>query len=212
MFLLKAFTFNPLQENTYVLYNEQKEALIIDPGCYFDEEKEALASFINSNQLQVKYLLNTHCHLDHVFGNKWIFEQFHTKLHLHPLEVEVLKMAPASGLMWGIPFDNYADAYIYLNPGNQIILGNDCLDILWLPGHSPGHLGFYCKKQDFIISGDVLFRESIGRTDLPGGNMPTLIESIKTQLWALPDETKVYSGHGPETNIRHEKLHNPFLT
>jgi glyoxylase-like metal-dependent hydrolase (beta-lactamase superfamily II) len=121
-------------------------------------------------------------------------------------------MAPASGLMWGIPFDNYADAYIYLNPGNQIILGNDCLDILWLPGHSPGHLGFYCKKQDFIISGDVLFRESIGRTDLPGGNMPTLIESIKTQLWALPDETKVYSGHGPETNIRHEKLHNPFLT
>ena len=212
MFQLKEFTFNPLQENTYLLYNEAKEAIIIDPGCYFDDEKENLISFIKNHQLDIKYLLNTHCHLDHVFGNKWIFENFHTKLHLHPLEVKVLETAPASGLMWGIPFDNYIDTYIYLNPGDQIFLGDDCLDILWLPGHSPGHLGFYCKKQDFIISGDVLFRESVGRTDLPGGNMETLIESITSQLWSLPDSTIVYSGHGPATTIGHEKSHNPFLT
>lgn len=212
MFLLKEFTFNPLQENTYLLYNEHNEAIVIDPGCYYDDEKEAIASFIESNQLQLKYLLNTHCHLDHVFGNKWIFEKYQTKLYLHPLEVKVLEMAPASGLMWGIPFDNYNDSYVYINTGDQILLGDDCLDILWLPGHSPGHLGFYCKKQDFIISGDVLFRESIGRTDLPGGNMQTLIHSIKNQLWTLPDATIVYSGHGPSTHIRHEKLNNPFLT
>lgn len=211
MFQLKAFAFNPLQENTYLLYNEDKEALIIDPGCYFDEEKEAVASFIRLHHLHLKYLLNTHCHLDHVFGNKWIYEQYQTILHLHPLEVKVLEMAPASGLMWGISFDNYTGSYDYLNAGDQIMLGNDCLDILWLPGHSPGHVGFYCEKQNFIISGDVLFRESIGRTDLPGGNMQTLIESIKNQMWKLPDETIVYSGHGPETTIRHEKKNNPFL-
>jgi hydroxyacylglutathione hydrolase len=212
MFLLKAFTFNPLQENTYLLYNEQKQALLIDPGCYFDDEKETIAGFIRSEKLELKYLLNTHCHLDHVFGNKWIYEQYQTTLHLHPLEVSMLEMAPASGLMWGIPFDNYQGPFMYLNPGDQIKLGNDFLEILWLPGHSPGHLGFYCQQQDFIISGDVLFRESIGRTDLPGGHMETLLNSIKTQMWVLPDATKVYSGHGPVTTILHEKKNNPFLT
>jgi glyoxylase-like metal-dependent hydrolase (beta-lactamase superfamily II) len=146
-----------------------------------------------------------------VFGNKWIYEQYHTPLHLHPLEVKVLEMAPASGLMWGIPFDNYQGPQIHLQPNEKIQLGEDCLDLLWLPGHSPGHLGFYCKKQDFIISGDVLFRDSIGRTDLPGGNMQTLLESITTQLWALPGETTVYPGHGPATTLQYEKLHNPFL-
>lgn len=211
MFQLKAFAFNPLQENTYLLYNEQKQALIIDPGCYFEEERETIAEFIESNQLELTYLLNTHCHLDHVFGNKWIYEQYHTILHLHPLEVNVLGMAPASGLMWGISFDNYKGSYKYLNPGDQIWLGKDCLDILWLPGHSPGHLGFYCKQQNFIVSGDVLFRESIGRTDLPGGDMQTLIASIKNQMWLLPDETIVYSGHGPSTTIQYEKRNNPFL-
>jgi hydroxyacylglutathione hydrolase len=212
MFLLKAFTFNPLQENTYLLYNEQKQALLIDPGCYFDDEKETIAGFIRSEKLELKYVLNTHCHLDHVFGNKWIYEQYQTTLHLHPLEVNMLEMAPASGLMWGIPFDNYQGPFMYLNPGDQIKLGNDFLEILWLPGHSPGHLGFYCQQQDFIISGDVLFRESIGRTDLPGGHMETLLNSIKTQMWVLPDATKVYSGHGPVTTILHEKKNNPFLT
>jgi glyoxylase-like metal-dependent hydrolase (beta-lactamase superfamily II) len=211
MFQVKAFTFNPLQENTYLLFNESKEAILIDPGCYFEEEKHTLAAFIQSQELQLKYLLNTHCHLDHVFGNKWVYEQYNTRLHLHTMEVKVLEMAPASGLMWGIPFDNYQGPFTYLIPGEQIWMGDDCLDILWVPGHSPGHLGFYCKQQNFIISGDVLFRESIGRTDLPGGNMQTLLESIKQQLWVLPDETTVYSGHGPATTIQHEKRHNPFL-
>lgn len=211
MLFVKAFTFNPIQENTYLIYNEEGAAIIIDPGCYFDNEQDMLAEFIKLNHLQIKYLLNTHCHLDHVFGNKWVYETYSTPLHIHISEKKMLEMAPSSGLMWGIPFDNYTGPLLELIPDNQIILGKDILDILYLPGHSPGHLGFYCQIQNFIISGDVLFYESIGRTDLPGGNHAQLIESIKTKLFTLPDNTTVYSGHGQETTIGHEKRHNPFL-
>jgi glyoxylase-like metal-dependent hydrolase (beta-lactamase superfamily II) len=211
MFLLKAFTFSPIQENTYLLHNENNEAILIDPGCYFDEEKETLGNYITNHGLLIKYLLNTHCHLDHVFGNKWVYDNYQTPLHLHQEEIKMLEMAPASGLMWGMPFDNYKGPLFTLTPGEKICLGNDCLEIILLPGHSPGHLGFYCKEQSFIISGDVLFRESIGRTDLPGGNFETLVTSIRNKLWALPDDTLVYSGHGPVTSIEHEKKHNPYI-
>ena len=211
MFQLKAFTFNPLQENTYLLYNEQKDAILIDPGCYEESEKDELHHFISEHQLNLRYLLNTHCHLDHVFGNLWVYQKFETPLHLHENEKKVLEAAPVSGLMWGLPFEVYQGPLLPLLPGNKICLGEDCLEILFTPGHSPGHLSFYCSKQHFILSGDVLFRESIGRTDLPGGDMKTLLQSIQTQLWPLPNQTIVYSGHGPSTTIGHEKKHNPFL-
>jgi hydroxyacylglutathione hydrolase len=211
MFTVKAFTFSPVQENTYVLFNETGVAIVIDPGCYFEEERDLLQNFITQNKLEPKLLLNTHCHLDHVFGNKWIHENWDLLLHIHPNEKQVLDFAPASGLMWNLPFDNYNAELVYLQEGQKVQLGTDALELIFAPGHSPGHLCFYCRKQGFLIGGDVLFRESIGRTDLPGGNHATLISNIKTKLFTLPDETVVYSGHGPATTIGYEKKHNPFL-
>jgi hydroxyacylglutathione hydrolase len=211
MFTVKAFTFSPVQENTYLLFNETGEAIVIDPGCYFDTERDVLQTFITQNKLKPKLLINTHCHLDHVFGNKWIHETWGLLLHIHQKEKQVLDFAPASGLMWDLPFDNYNAELVYLEEDGKLQLGTDELELIFAPGHSPGHLCFYCRKQGFLIGGDVLFKESIGRTDLPGGNHATLISSIKTKLFALPDETVVYSGHGPETTIGHEKKHNPFL-
>lgn len=211
MFTVKAFTFSPVQENTYVLYNDKGNTFIIDPGCYFEEERDTLAQFLQQNKLQPVKLLNTHCHLDHVFGNKWIYETFGLELHLHPNEQQVLAYAPTSGLMWNLPFENYNGPFRFLNEGDELQLDDDQLKVLFAPGHAPGHVCFYCKAQGFVIGGDVLFRESIGRTDLPGGNHETLLNSIRTQLFTLPDETIVYSGHGPITTIGYEKKHNPFL-
>ena len=146
MFQIKVFTFNPIQENTYLLYNEQNECIIIDPGCYFDDEKDQLKSFINLNKLEPRMLLNTHCHLDHVFGNKFISEEYKLTLQTHPLEKQVLELAPSSGLMFNLPFDNYQGEVIYLEEGDVISLGDDQLEIIHAPGHSPGSICFYCAK------------------------------------------------------------------
>ena len=211
MFLIKVLTFNPVQENTYVLYNENKECIIIDPGCYSDEEKEALKSFIDKNELQPKMLVNTHCHLDHVFGNKYIAEAYRLTLQIHKNEEAVLQMAPASGLMFNLPFDNYKGELIYLKEGDVVSLGEDSLKVIEAPGHSPGSICFYCEKQKFIIGGDVLFYQSVGRTDLPGGSHEGLIKNIKEKLFVLPQDVKVYPGHGPATTIGDEIKYNPYL-
>lgn len=211
MLTIKSFTFSPIQENTYLLFNEFKQAMIIDPGCYFSEEKDELKAFIEESGLKVEMLLNTHCHLDHVFGNKYVAETFGLTLQIHPLEEKLLEFAPASGLMWNMPFDNYSGKLIFLEEGQKIKLGEDELEILFTPGHSPGSICFYCPKQHFIIGGDVLFHRSIGRTDLPGGDHATLLKSIREKLFTLPDESKVYSGHGPVTTVGDEKKENPFL-
>ena len=211
MFQIKTFTFNPVQENTYILYNENNDCIIIDPGCYFDSEKEELTAFIKNHKLEPKLLLNTHCHLDHVFGNKFIKEEFKLTLNTHLLEKEILEMAPASGLMFNLPFDNYQGDVIYLKEGDVISLGSDKLQVIHAPGHSPGSICFYCEKQHFIIGGDVLFQKSIGRTDLPFGNHEHLLKNIKEKLFRLPADATVYPGHGPETTIGAEIKDNPFL-
>ena len=211
MINLKMFTFNPVQENTYVLWNENAHAIIIDPGCYFTAEQETLHNFIKEKKIIPVQLLNTHCHLDHVFGNKWVAKTYQLELYLHPVAEKELQFAPATGLSWGLPVDNYTGNFHYLNHGDKVMLDNDELKVLFTPGHSPGSICFYCEKQKFVIGGDALFRESIGRTDLPGGNHQQLMSSIKEQLFILPDETIVYSGHGPHTTIGHEKKFNPFL-
>jgi glyoxylase-like metal-dependent hydrolase (beta-lactamase superfamily II) len=211
MLSIKSFEFSPIQENTYVLYNEFNDCLFIDPGCYFDEERNELALFVEKNALKPKMLLNTHCHLDHVFGNKFISEKYDLTLQLHEGEVPVLQFAPTSGLMYNLPFDNYTGSFEFLQEGDVLKLGTDELLVLFTPGHSPASISFYCAAQGFLISGDVLFRLSIGRTDLPGGNYEKLITSIKEKLLVLPDETVVYSGHGAPTTIGYEKRNNPYL-
>jgi len=211
MITIQEFTFNPIQENTYVLYNEKGNALIIDPGCYFTNEENELADFITGNNLKPVQLLNTHCHLDHVFGNKWAAKQYGLELYIHPDEEKMLKRAPESGAMFGLNFDNYTGPLHFLNDGDFISLGDDKLEILLTPGHSPGSICFYNELQQFVIGGDVLFYESIGRTDLPYGDHQTLINSIQQKLYTLPNEVKVYNGHGQPTTIGHEKKHNPFV-
>lgn len=211
MLQIKSFVFSPIQENTYILYNEFNDCIIIDPGCYFDEEKEVLVSYIEKSGLKPRMLLNTHCHLDHVFGNKFLAEKYGLSLQLHENEKAVLEFAPTSGLMYELPFDNYTGELLFIKEGDTLKLGEDELKVLLTPGHSPGSLSFYCKNEGFVISGDALFYRSIGRTDLPGGNHQALIDSIKNQLLILPGNTKVFSGHGPATGIEDEKKANPFL-
>lgn len=211
MLKIKSFVFSPIQENTYLLYNELNHCIIIDPGCYFPEEKDELKAFITQSGLQPRLLLNTHCHLDHVFGNKFVAEEYGLSLQIHEKEKAMLEFAPASGLMYDLPFDNYTGDLLFLKEGENLVLDGDELEIFFVPGHSPGHICFYCTKQSFIISGDVLFNRSIGRTDLPMGDHQTLLSSIRKKLFVLPDETVVYSGHGPVTTIGDEKRENPFL-
>lgn len=211
MLEVRSFTFNPLQENTYIIYNEEKDCLVVDPGCYFGNERRELQEFIEKYALLPKSLLNTHCHLDHVFGNDFVSKTYLLDLHIHPLEKPVLDYAPTSGIQWGFPFGNYKGPLVYIREGEEISLGSDRLKILFTPGHSPGSICFYCEKQSFVIGGDVLFMESIGRTDLPGGDHETLLASIQTELFVLPDNTVIYSGHGPTTTIGHEKKFNPFV-
>jgi glyoxylase-like metal-dependent hydrolase (beta-lactamase superfamily II) len=211
MINVKIFSFNPLSENTYLLYTEDKNSVIIDPGCYFDHEKEELIHFVQKNGLKPTLLVNTHCHLDHVFGNKFIYEEFGLELHLHPLEKDVLDRAPASGLLWNVPFDNYSGPLHWIGEENPLTWGKEVLHVLHTPGHSPGSVCLYSKENAFVIGGDVLFRESVGRTDLPGGNPNQLIQSIEEKLYTLPDETVVYPGHGIPTKIGYEKANNPFV-
>jgi len=211
MLTLKVFTFSPIRENTYVLFNEQRQAIIIDPGCYFSAEEEMLNNYIQSESLQPTLLLNTHCHLDHVFGNRWVHQTFGLELHIHAGEKIVLEKAPISGQNWGLPFMNYDGPLHFLKEGDRIKLGNDELLVIETPGHSPASICFYCESQQILIAGDVLFRESIGRTDLPGASHELLLKSIREKLWKLPDTAAVYPGHGMPTTIGYEKINNPHL-
>ena len=205
------FTYNPLAENTYILTNEKQEALIIDPGCYFTAEENTLKNFIEENNIKPVKLLNTHCHADHVFGNNWINKNYGLELYMHEGEKPVLDFAPAFAKMYNLNFINYKGALHFLNEGDIIEFRNDKLEVILTPGHSPASICFYCAAQNFIISGDVLFNESIGRYDLPGGNEAQLHKSILEKLYVLPDETIVYPGHGEPTTVGHEKKYNPFV-
>lgn len=210
MLHIKSFVFSPFAENTYIIYDDAKNALIIDPGCYDTEEKEKLSAFIKEMELKPQMLLNTHCHLDHIFGNKYVAETYHLIPHFHALEKSVMDFAPAAGFMYGVPFDNYTGPVQFIKEGETVPLGDVVLETLFVPGHSPGHLCLYYAAQSFLIAGDTLFHRSIGRTDLPGGDHHQLITNIRTKLFALPNETVVYSGHGPVTTIGEEKAENPF--
>jgi glyoxylase-like metal-dependent hydrolase (beta-lactamase superfamily II) len=209
---VEKFEFNPFAENTYVVFDETGECAIFDPGCYTWEEREALQRFVEEKKLRPVRLINTHCHLDHVFGNAFVARTWNLGLEIHADELLVLQRFPQTAQMYGIPFAEMSPMPTrFIETGEVIEFGNTRLKTLFTPGHSPASISFYCEEGGFVIAGDVLFLESIGRTDLPGGDFDTLIYSIRSQLFTLPDETVVYPGHGPATTIRHEKEYNPFL-
>ncbi len=212
MIKVTTFEFNPFRENTYILSDETNECIIIDAGCYTTEEQDELVNFITENNLKPIKLIDTHSHIDHILGNKFIMEKYNLPLQLHQLEVEGLKQAHIYGTMWGINMQPSPDPTSFLDEGDVVSFGTSTLKVLFTPGHSIASISFYSKENNFILSGDVLFNQSIGRTDLPGGNFETLINSIRTKLFTLPDDTTVYSGHGGPTKIGFEKKHNPFLS
>lgn len=211
MINLKQFTFNPYQENTYVLFDETRECVIIDPGTYNGAEQNQLTSFIKDQQLKPVLLLNTHCHIDHVFGNKFVFDNWGLKPQFHKGELSLLQAVPGYAPQMGMHYELSPEPEVFLTEAGSITFGNSKLDLIFAPGHSPAHLCFYAKDENFLIGGDVLFYGSIGRTDLPGGNHQQLIDSIKTNLFILPDDCEVFPGHGPSTTIGFEKKNNPFL-
>jgi hydroxyacylglutathione hydrolase len=210
MIEIKCFVFNPFMENTYVLFDETHECIIIDPGCYDTQEQNELSDFIRSGNLVVKQLINTHCHIDHVLGNAFIKEKFGVQLFIHPQEVAQLKAVKSYAPNYGFAQYQEAEADGLLNENDSVFFGNQTLEVLFVPGHSPGHIALYHRESKILIGGDVLFENSIGRTDLPGGNFDTLIHSIHQKFFALPDDVTVYCGHGAETTIGFEKRTNPF--
>lgn len=209
---VKGFENDPIGENTYILYDETGECAIIDPGMYSSADQNAIVNFIKDNQLKPVLLLNTHCHYDHVFGNKFIFDYYGLKPQFHKGELDVLAEAPAWTQEMGLHYELSPLPDTFLPETGAITFGNTQLQLIFAPGHSPAHLCFYDVRDNILIGGDVLFRGSIGRTDLPGGNYEQLINNIQQKLMILPADCIVYPGHGPETTIAFEKRYNPFLT
>lgn len=209
---IKGFIFNFFQENTYIIYDETNEALIIDAGCYTAGEKQLLKNYIEENKLTLKRLINTHLHIDHQFGNKFVFDTFGIKPEASADDEFLLENIVNQARSFGLPVNEAVQPLGgFIKDNQEIIFGNVTLTAISVPGHSPGGIAFYIKKEGILFSGDVLFQGSIGRTDLPQGNYSTLIRSIKEKLLPLPDSTVVYCGHGPSTTIGEEKKNNPFL-
>ncbi len=210
MIQINIFVFNPFSENTFVLFDETKEAIIIDPGCYEDHEKSELTDFIRTKSLKIVKLINTHSHIDHCLGNKFIQDTYNVLLELHESELQVLESVASYAPSYG--FENYqtTTSEKFLSEGDSVGFGNSSLKVLFVPGHSPGHIALVNAEENICISGDVLFERSIGRTDLPGGNFDVLINSIKSKLFNLNDSMVVYPGHGSTTTIGEERVSNPF--
>jgi len=211
MINVKKFTFNPLQENTYILYDETSDCVIIDAGCYFNYEQEELTRFIREMKLCPVKLVNTHCHFDHILGITFCRLTYRIPFLAHKDDEFLIERAVVQGDVFGVPMEPVDLPDEWIGEGERLSFGNSSMEILHVPGHAPGSLVFYDPIQEFILAGDVLFRGSIGRTDLPKGNLEQLISHIKDKLLILPDETIVYCGHGPETTIGAEKRTNPFL-
>ena len=210
---IKQIQNNPFQENTYIVWDETTmEAAIVDCGALFPQEEEIIEAFINDNNLKVKYILNTHLHLDHCFGNAWAAEHYGVLPMAHEDDETLLARMGEQARMFGLPFEVKTEKLGgYLKDGDVLMLGNNEIKVIHTPGHSCGGLCFYIPTAGLLISGDSLFEGSIGRTDLEGGSYATLIKSIQEKLMTLPEETVVYSGHGPYTTIGEEKRSNPFL-
>ncbi len=211
--IIKTFIFNPLQENTYLVIDQaSNECMIIDAGMLFDQEKQQIAAYLQDNNLQLKYVVNTHLHLDHCFGNGFLYNTFGVKPLAHPDDEDLLRFMNAHAAAFGVPFNEEPQPLGgYLSEGDTLQLGNETFEVLHIPGHSKGGIVFYNAAQGVLFSGDSLFNMSIGRTDLPGGDYATLIGALTQKVMTLPDATVVYPGHGPTTTIEQEKMYNAYL-
>ena len=213
MLKVKKFTFNPFSENTYIVTGELNNSVIIDPGCYYKSEQDELDSYISKNNLNLKSILHTHSHLDHMFGTAYLAQKYNLDLWINKDDLATYQSYEKVCEVYGIPIifgPNPSPKFFDLS--KDVNFDGIIFKILFVPGHSPGHVAFYNKENNFLINGDCLFENSIGRTDLPGGSHQQLINSIKNKIFKLPDETLVYCGHGNETTIKTEKNSNPFLS
>lgn len=211
MLQLQSFTFNPFQENTYLIVNEKNHCWVVDPGMYDTRETNYLFEHIRQHGLIPQAIINTHSHLDHIFGVQACKDAYGIPFLMHEKDMPVLQSAKGSAMLFGFEFGDVPKPDGYISEKETLKLGTDDVEIRLAPGHSPGSIVFYYAAGGWAVAGDVLFNGSIGRSDLPGGNFDTLIQSIKRELFTLPDETVIYSGHGPSTTILYEKQHNPFL-
>lgn len=212
MIYVQKFTFNPFMENTYVLYDSSKECVIIDPGCFSNEEEQILSNFISENKLNPVMLWHTHSHLDHMFGSSYVINTYNIELWIHNEDFQTLMAFNRACDMYGIPVKNNPPKDCkFFGLQNGISFGNSTIEIRFVPGHAPGHVVFISNESNFVVNGDCLFDGSIGRTDLPGGNHQQLLESIRRELFSLDENMVVYCGHGSETTIGKEKHSNPFL-
>ncbi len=211
MLQLKKFVFNPFQVNAFVLFDESRECVLIDPAVSTDAELQQLTDFIKKNNLQPVLLINTHSHIDHLLGNYETSNKFGLKLAAHPAGQPFIDRAHDSAARFGLPLPHTKKIDILLEDGQEIAFGNSKLKVMYTPGHADGSICLYAGEAGIVISGDVLFKDSIGRTDLPTGDYDLLQKSIWGKLFTLPDETVVYPGHGPETTIGSEKVNNPFV-
>lgn len=209
--MVKSFVFSPFQENTYVVADDNtREAVVIDPGCYDQAEKEQLADFIASQNLTIRYLLLTHAHLDHVFGAAYVKRKYGVEIYLNELDIHILNDVPTRCQLFGLRGYEHADRDHNLAEGDVIRFGDVELAVVETPGHAPGHVAFINHADRYIIGGDVLFQNSVGRTDLPYGNLAVLLNSIQTKFYTLPDDYVVYAGHMDPTTIGQEKRANPY--
>ncbi len=211
MLTIHKLTFNPFAENTYVVADGTSNCAIIDPGCCNSKEQQQLTNTIEAYGLKPVLLLNTHCHIDHIPGNKFVFEKYGLRPQIHESELDIMKNAPQYGEFFGFHCEPSPEPEKYLNGGDEVKLGNTTFKVLFTPGHSPGSISFYSEKDGLVLSGDVLFYRSVGRFDLPESNGIDLYNSIQSKLMTLPDNVKVYSGHGPETTIGFERSNNTFI-
>jgi len=209
---LKKFVVNSFQENTYLIWDEKSgESVLVDAGCYEDHENRSVETFLSDNNLVLKKLVNTHCHIDHVLGIPYFKKKYNLEFHAHKEEIQLVKSAHLMGEIFGMKLESFPDIDTCIEPGDEIRLGEASLSAIHVPGHSRGSLAFYDKEAGFVLTGDALFRGSIGRTDLPGGDYDQLINSIQSYLFVLPPETVIYPGHGDSSTIAIEKDSNPFF-